>query len=159
MSISEKIVYVLVGVFAALIILAGVILRKTLKLKFQAVSTNKTLFNIFLVIGVGAMLCIPEKSSVWVVCVFLFVMLVMILKRFRDGVDDRGICLAGRVYDFSKFEAYSMRRMEKVTEFRFYRPGSIRMMAFSNKESEDVERFIASYNLPKKDFQQIRVGR
>lgn len=157
MTVSEIIVYVLLGVFAVAVMAAGVVLQKTMKLTYQARSGNKGLFNALLIIGLGAMLCIPQKTSVWVLAAAMYVLLIMILKRFRDGIDEKGVVLAGRRRGFDQYEAYSVRRLEKVTEFRFYRPGSIRMMAFSNSESEDVQRFLAARDMKQKDFQEIRV--
>lgn len=159
MTTSDMIVYVLLGVFAVCVMGAGIILRKTMKLAYQACSSNKGLFNALLIIGLGAMMCIPKKSAVWVLAAFMYVLLIMILKRFRDGVDEKGVTLAGRCRGFDQYEAYSMRRKENATEFRFYRPGSIRMMAFAEGESEAVERFLAAHGLKKKDFQEIRVTR
>ena len=157
MTVSEIIVYVLLGVFAIGVIIAGVIMRKTMKLKYQACSANKGLFHALLIIGLGAMMCIPEKTSVWVLAAAMYVMLILILKRFRDGVDEKGVVLTGCCRGFDRYETYSVRRLEKITEFRFYRPGSIRMMAFTNDESEDVQRFLASHGMKQKEFQEIRV--
>lgn len=156
---SEIISYVLLVVFAAANVAIGRVVKKTSRLRYQAISSNKTLMNAVLLVGLALMLCIPEKGIAWVLAGTLFFLLIMVLKRLPDGLDEEGVYLTGRKFTYDQFEAYSVRSVDKTTEIRFYRPGSIRMMAFSKNEARKVEQYLSSKGLRKQEFQQMQVNR
>ncbi len=155
---SKIIEYVLVAVFVVGILLAGRTLKKTMALTYKANATNQGLYNALFIIGIGLMLFIPQKTIVWGLAAAMLFLLIMVLKQFRDGLDDEGVMLSGRRSGYEQWESYSMRRVEKTVEFRLYRPGQIRLMVFSQKQSGQVERLLASKGLKKQEFQAMTVS-
>ncbi|MBP3701397.1 MAG: hypothetical protein J6I64_05880, partial [Lachnospiraceae bacterium] len=143
----------LVVVFVAGIFVAGRTLKKTMELTYKANATNQGLYNALFIIGLGLMLLIPQKTIVWGLAAAMLFLLIMVLKQFRDGLDDDGIVLSGHRTGYDQWENYSMRRVDKAVEFRLYRPGKIRLMVFSQKQSQQVERLLASRGLKKQEFQ------
>lgn len=156
---GKMITYILLFVIAVGLLFASRLVRKMENLKFSSLTNNKLLFRIFMVAGYGLLLCIPNKSIAWGVLLFMFFLLMRVMQSLRDGLDEDGVYLAGRRHDYSRFETYSMRRLEKVTEFRFYRKSQVRMMEFPNQRAEQVERLIASKGLKKQQFEEIVVRR
>ena len=108
-----------------------------------------------LIIGLGLMLFIPEKSFVWGMAAAMMFLMIVIMKQFRDGLDDEGIMLSGRRTTYDQWEKYSMRKVDKIVEFRLYRPGKIRLMSFPQKYSQNVERLLVSKGLKKQEFQEV----
>ena len=155
MSISKIIEMVLVAVFVAGIFVAGSALKKSTKLDYQANATNQGLYNAMFVIGLGLMLFIPEKSFVWGMAAAMMFLMIVIMKQFRDGLDDEGIMLSGRRTTYDQWEKYSMRKVDKIVEFRLYRPGKIRLMSFPQKYSQNVERLLVSKGMKKQEFQEV----
>lgn len=155
--IGKTITYVLLFLIAIALILSHRLVSRIEDIKYSSLTNNKLLFRIFMVAGFGLLLCIPDKSFAWIVLLFLFFLLMRVMQSLHDGLDEDGIYLAGRRYDYCRFETYSMRRLEKTTEFRFYRKNRVRMMEFPNQKAERVERLIASKGLKKQKFEEIVV--
>lgn len=155
--VGKTITYALLFVIAIALILSHRLVRRIENVKFSSLTNNRLLFRIFMVVGYGLLLCIPDKSIAWVVLLFLFFLLIRVMQSLHDGLDEEGIYLAGRRHDYARFESYSMRRLEKTTEFRFYRGNQVRMMEFPNQKAERVERLIASQGLKKQKFEEIRL--
>ena len=156
---SKIIEYVLVVVFVAGIFVAGRMLKKTMQVTYQAAPSNQGLYNALFIIGLGLMLLIPQKSFVWGLAAAMLFMMIVVVKQFRDGVDDDGVMLSGRRSSYDQWESYSMRRVDKTVEFRLYRPGKVRLLVFAQKESQKVERLLASKGLKKQEFQAVTVGK
>lgn len=159
MTVSKIVEYVLVAVFVLGIFVAGRTLKKTMQLTYQADAANQGLYNALFVIGLGLMLFIPQKSFVWGLAAAMLFLLIMVLKQFRDGVDEDGIMLTGQRSGYEKWDSYSMRRVDKSVEFRLYRPGKIRLMVFPQKVSMNVERLLASKGLKKQEFHAMALNK
>ena len=155
---SKIMEYVLVAVFVLGIFVAGRALKKTMQLTYKANATNQGLYNALFIIGLGLMLLIPQKTIVWGMAAAMLFLMVMIMKQFRDGLDEDGVMLSGRRSGYDQWESYSMNRKEKTVEFRLYAPGKIRLMVFSQKQSQQVERLLVSKGLKKQEFQAIPVA-
>ncbi len=152
---SKIMEYVLVAVFVVGIFVAGRILKQTMQLTYKANATNQKLYNALFIIGVGLMLFIPQKTIVWGLAAAMLFLLIMVLKQFRDGLDDDGVMLSGKRTSYDQWESYSMNRIDKAVEFRLYGPGKIRLMVFSQKQSQQVERLLASKGLKKQEFHAV----
>lgn len=152
---SRIIEYVLVAVFVLGIFVAGRALKKTMQLTYKANATNQKLYNALFIVALGLMLFIPQKTMVWGLAAAMLFLMVMIMKQFRDGLDEDGVMLSGRRTGYDQWERYSMNRIDKTVEFRLYGPGKIRLMVFSQKQSPQVERLLASKGLKKQEFQAI----
>jgi len=154
---SKIIEYGLVAVFVVSIFVAGRTLKQTMQLTYKANATNQKLYNALFIIGIGLMLFIPKKTIVWGLAAAMLFLLIMVVKQFRDGLDDNGVMLSGRRTGYDQWETYSMNRIDKAVEFRLYAPGKIRLMVFSQKQSGQVERLLASKGLKKQEFQAMSV--
>ena len=154
---SKIIEYVLVAVFVVGIFAAGRTLKQTMQLTYKANATNQKLYNALFIIGIGLMLFIPKKPIVWGLAAAMLFLLIMVVKQFRDGLDDDGVMLSGKRSKYDQWESYSMNRIDKAVEFRLYAPGKIRLMVFSQKQSGQVERLLASKGLKKQEFQAMSV--
>ena len=154
---SKIIEYVLVAVFVVGIFVAGRTLKQTMQLTYKANATNQKLYNALFIIGIGLMLFIPKKTIVWGLAAAMLFLLIMEVKQFRDGLDDDGVMLSGKRSNYDQWESYSMNRIDKAVEFRLYAPGKIRLMVFSQKQSGQVERLLASKGLKKQEFQAMSV--
>lgn len=154
---SKIIEYVLVAVFVVGIFVAGRTLKQTMQLTYKANATNQKLYNALFIIGIGLMLFIPKKTIVWGLAAAMLFLLIMVVKQFRDGLDDDGVMLSGKRSNYDQWESYSMNRIDKAVEFRLYAPGKIRLMVFSQKQSGQVERLLASKGLKKQEFQAMSV--
>lgn len=152
---SKIIEYVLVALFVLGIFVAGRALKKTMQLTYKANATNQKLYNALFIIVIGLMLLIPQKTIVWGLAAAMLFLLVMIMKQFRDGLDEDGVMLSGKRTGYDQWESYSMNRIDKAVEFRLYGPGKIRLMVFSQKQSSQVERLLASKGLKKQEFQAV----
>lgn len=152
---SKIIEYVLVALFVLGIFVAGRALKKTMQLTYKANATNQKLYNALFIIVIGLMLLIPQKTIVWGLAAAMLFLLVMIMKQFRDGLDEDGVMLSGERTGYDQWENYSMNRIDKAVEFRLYGPGKIRLMVFSQKQSSQVERLLASKGLKKQEFQSV----
>ena len=154
---SKIIEYVLVAVFVVGIFVAGRTLKQTMQLTYKANATNQKLYNALFIIGIGLMLFIPKKTIVWGLAAAMLFLLIMVVKQFRDGLDDDGVMLSGKRSNYDQWESYSMNRIDKAVEFRLYAPGKIRLMVFSQKQSGQVERLLASKGLKKQEFHAVTV--
>ena len=155
MTASKVIECGLTAVYVIGIFVAGRTLKKTMQLMYKANASNQGLYNALFIMGIALMLFIPQKSIVWGLAAAMLFMLIMVLKQFRDGLDDEGVMLTGHYTSYEQWECYSMRRVEKDVEFRLYRPGKVRLMVFSQKQSQQVERLLASKGLKKQEFQAV----
>ena len=152
---SKIIEYTLVAVFVIGIFVAGRVLKASMDLTYKANATNQKLYNALFIIGVGLMLLIPQKTIVWGLAAARLFLLIVVMKQFRDGLDEDGVMLSGRRSGYDQWESYSMNRVDKAVEFRLYGAGRIRLMVFSQKQSQQVERLLASRGLKKKEFQPV----
>jgi hypothetical protein len=157
--VGHTITYVLLFIVAIALILSHKVVARTEKAKYLSLTDNKLLFRIYMIAGYGLLLCIPNKSIAWVVLLFLFFLLIRVMQSIHDGVDEDGIYLAGRKVAYSRFQTYSMRRLEKTTEFRFYGKNRIRMMEFPNNKADLVERQVVVGGLKKQKFEEVTVIR
>ena len=154
---SKIIEYVLVAVFVIGVFAAGRVLKKSMQLTYKANATNQKLYNALFIIVLGLMLFIPQKTIVWGMAAAMLFLMVVIMKQFRDGLDDDGVMLSGKRTAYDQWERYSMNRIDKAVEFRLYAPGKIRLMIFSQKQSVQVECLLASKGLKKQEFQAVAV--
>jgi len=154
---SKIIEYVLLAVFVVGIFVAGRTLKQTVQLTYKANATNQGLYNALFIIVLGLMLLIPRKTIVWGLAAAMLFLLIVVMKQFRDGLDEDGGMLSGRRSSYDQWESYSMKRVDKAVEFRLYRPDKIRLMVFSQKQSQQVERMLASKGLKKREFQALPV--
>jgi len=154
---SKIIEYVLLAVFVVGIFVAGRTLKQTVQLTYKANATNQGLYNALFIIVLGLMLLIPRKTIVWGLAAAMLFLLIVVMKQFRDGLDEDGGMLSGRRSSYDQWESYSMNRVDKAVEFRLYRPDKIRLMVFSQKQSQQVERMLASKGLKKREFQALPV--
>jgi len=154
---SKIIEYVLLAVFVVGIFVAGRTLKQTVQLTYKANATNQGLYNALFIIVLGLMLLIPRKTIVWGLAAAMLFLLIVVMKQFRDGLDEEGVMLSGRRSSYDQWESYSMKRVDKAVEFRLYRPDKIRLMVFSQKQSQQVERMLASKGLKKREFQALPV--
>ena len=154
---SKIIEYVLLAVFVVGIFVAGRTLKQTVQLTYKANATNQGLYNALFIIVLGLMLLIPRKTIVWGLAAAMLFLLIVVMKQFRDGLDEDGVMLSGRRSSYDQWESYSMKRVDKAVEFRLYRPDKIRLMVFSQKQSQQVERMLASKGLKKREFQALPV--
>ena len=152
---SKIMEYALVAVFVIGIFVAGRALKKFMQLTYKANATNQKLYNAMFIIMLGLMLFIPQKTIVWGLAAAMLFLMVVIMKQFRDGLDDEGVMLSGKRTGYDQWESYSMNRIDKAVEFRLYTPGKIRLMVFSQKQSQQVERLLASKGLKKQEFQAV----